>query len=150
MADLHPEPTKVALSPIRWALGELAFAGVLLAMGWGVVWLIEWADRAPAWIALIYVTLGRQGVFAVFAMFAVFAALTAPDHLEEGGWRRSATIVRLLVLAAVIAEVVHWFTTGHTTLGVLGAVLAILVALIARRDTRRQVPDARAAQVGGR
>jgi hypothetical protein len=144
MTDSPPEPTAVALAPIRSAIQELAFAGVLVAMGWGVVRLIEWAERAPAWVALIFVTLGREGVFAAFAMFAVFVALAAPGHLAEGGWRRSANVLRLLVLAAIVIQVVDWFATGHTFLGVAGAVFAALIALILRRDARTE-PVPRAA-----
>ena len=111
----------------------------------GVIWLIEWAKRAPAWIALIYVTLGREGGFAVFAMFAVFAALSAPSHLEDGGWRRSATISRSLV----IAQTVDRLGTGHTVLGILGAVFAVLIALVLLRDSRAKPVPLAAAQPGG-
>ncbi|HEY6176863.1 MAG TPA: hypothetical protein VIX73_20545 [Kofleriaceae bacterium] len=136
MTESPPEPTRVPLTPIRTAVQDLLFAAVLVAMGWGVVWLIEWAERAPSWIALIYMTLGPQGVIAVFGLFAVFVALEAPGHLAEGGWHRSAVVLRLAVLGAVIAQAVRWFGTDHRVLGVLCSLLAIIVALIVVRDSR--------------
>ena len=143
MSDSPPDSTPVALAPIRSAIREMVIAGVLVAMGWGVVRLIEWAERAPAWLVLIFVTLGREGVFAAFAMFAVFVALSAPGHLAAGGWRRSATVLRLVVLAAIVLQAADWFATDHTFLGVAGAVFAALIALIVRRDARtEQVPRA--------
>jgi hypothetical protein len=150
MSDSPPEPTPVALAPIRSAIREMVIAGVLVAIGWGFIRVIEWAERAPAWVALIYVTLGREGVFAAFAMFAVFVALAAPGHLAEGGWRRTATVLRLLVLAAIVLQAVDWFATGHTFLGVAGSVFAVLIALILRRDARtEQVPRASVRRSGG-
>jgi hypothetical protein len=143
LSDSQAALTSVPLTPIRNAIRELLGAGLALALGWGVIWMVEWSRLAPAWLAAIYITLGREGVFAVFAMMALVIACQAPTTLAEGGWRRTATVLSLLLIAVVVAQIIGWLATGHTTLGILGAVFALLIVWVLWRPARaKPVPRA--------